>query len=45
VIGFFILFFTFWFKLKQEEELLIRHFPKEYPEYQKRVKALIPYIF
>lgn len=45
VIGFFILFFTFWFKLKQEEELMIKHFPKEYPEYKRRVKALIPYIF
>jgi protein-S-isoprenylcysteine O-methyltransferase Ste14 len=45
VIGFFILFFTFWFKLKQEEELLIRHFTDKYLEYKRRVKSLIPYIF
>jgi protein-S-isoprenylcysteine O-methyltransferase Ste14 len=31
-------------KLTQEEKLLTKHFPKEYPTYKKRVKALIPYI-
>ncbi len=34
----------FWIKLKQEERLLVRGFPDEYPAYQARVKALIPYV-
>jgi len=34
----------FWIKLKQEEQLLTRHFPDTYPAYKKRVKALIPFI-
>lgn len=32
-------------KSKQEEELLISQFPNQYPEYQKRTKILIPYVF
>lgn len=34
----------FWIKLKQEERLLVRGFPDEYPAYKARVKALIPYV-
>ena len=33
-----------WLKLSQEEALLTRHFPDEYPRYKARVKALIPFI-
>jgi len=32
-------------KLGQEEELLTRHFPEEYPAYNRRVKALVPFLF
>jgi protein-S-isoprenylcysteine O-methyltransferase Ste14 len=35
----------FWIKLNQEERLLLRGFPEEYPAYKDRVKALIPYVF
>ena len=35
----------FWIKLKQEERLLLRGFPDDYPAYKARVKALIPYLF
>jgi len=35
---------TFWIKLKQEERLLLRHFPDKYPAYQKQVKALVPFV-
>ena len=35
----------FLIKLHQEERLLVRAFPSEYPAYQARVKALIPYLF
>ena len=38
VVGFLI-------KLNQEESLLRRGFPDEYPAYKARVKALIPYVF
>ena len=34
----------FWIKLNQEERLLLRCFPDEYPAYKARVKALIPYL-
>jgi len=35
----------FWIKLNQEERLLLRAFPGQYPAYKARVKALIPYLF
>ena len=35
---------AFWIKLKLEERLLLRHFPDEYPDYQKQVKALVPFL-
>lgn len=31
-----------WLKLRQEEELMTRHFPEEYPSYRSTVGALIP---
>jgi protein-S-isoprenylcysteine O-methyltransferase Ste14 len=37
--------FGFWIKLSQEERLLLRHFPTDYPAYQKQVKALVPFVF
>ena len=35
---------AFWIKLKQEERLMLTHFPDEYRVYQKQVKALVPFI-
>ena len=32
-------------KLKAEEALLTRQFPDAYPVYQRRVKALIPFLY
>jgi protein-S-isoprenylcysteine O-methyltransferase Ste14 len=34
----------FWIKLKQEEGLMMQHFPDQYPAYRKEVKALVPFI-
>lgn len=34
----------FWIKLRQEEKVMLQHFPNEYPSYRKRVKALVPFI-
>jgi protein-S-isoprenylcysteine O-methyltransferase Ste14 len=44
VFGFLIVFIGLWAKLKQEEALMERHFSTEYPEYKRRVKALVPFI-
>ncbi len=39
-----VAFVALWLKSRDEEKLMSRHFPKEYPEYRSRTKALIPYI-
>jgi protein-S-isoprenylcysteine O-methyltransferase Ste14 len=39
-----VMFVGFWIKLKQEETLLLRHFPDAYPAYRKDVKALVPFV-
>jgi protein-S-isoprenylcysteine O-methyltransferase Ste14 len=43
-LGFLILCIGFWIKLQQEESLLLRHFPGDYSDYRKRVKALVPFL-
>ncbi|MFZ0953794.1 MAG: isoprenylcysteine carboxylmethyltransferase family protein [Candidatus Sulfotelmatobacter sp.] len=43
--GLLLFMIGFWTKLKQEEDLLLRHFPEEYPAYKARVKALVPFLF
>lgn len=43
-LGFLFLCAGLWIKLKQEESLLVRHFPDEYPSYRTRVKALVPFL-
>ncbi len=37
-------FGSYWYKLRQEETLLLKYFPNEYPAYMANVKALIPFI-
>jgi protein-S-isoprenylcysteine O-methyltransferase Ste14 len=43
-LGFLIVCVGFLIKLKQEESLMLRHFPDEYPAYRTRVKALVPFL-
>ena len=43
-IGFVVIVLGLWFKLRAEEDLLTKHFPKEYLAYKDRTKALIPYV-
>ena len=38
-------FLAYWLKAINEEDLMMQHFPNEYPEYKKNVKALIPFVF
>jgi protein-S-isoprenylcysteine O-methyltransferase Ste14 len=45
LIGFSLVAASFWIKLRQEETLMIRHFPNDYPAYKARVKALVPFLF
>ena len=43
-LGLVFFFIGFWIKLKGEEELMLRHFPDQYPAYRKEVRAIIPFI-
>ena len=43
-VGIAVVLIGFWIKLKQEVRLLLRHFPDAYPAYQRKVKALVPFI-
>ena len=43
-LGFLFLCIGFWLKLKQEETVMLQHFPDEYLAYQKQVKALVPFL-
>jgi protein-S-isoprenylcysteine O-methyltransferase Ste14 len=43
-VGFALCVASLWIKLRQEEALMMRHFPEEYPAYRAHVKALIPFV-
>jgi protein-S-isoprenylcysteine O-methyltransferase Ste14 len=42
-LGFVIIGIGLWIKLKQEERVMLKHFP-EYSEYRKQVKAFVPFV-
>jgi protein-S-isoprenylcysteine O-methyltransferase Ste14 len=42
-LGLLIVFIGLWIKLKQEEAVMLKHFP-EYVEYRKQVKAIVPFL-
>jgi protein-S-isoprenylcysteine O-methyltransferase Ste14 len=44
LVAFLLAFAGFSLKLRQEEALMIRHFPNDYPAYKSRVKALVPFV-
>ena len=37
--------FGLWVKSRQEEILLAKQFPNEFPQYKRQVKMLLPYLF
>lgn len=43
ILGLAITCVGFWIKLKQEESVMLRHFP-EYADYRKQVKAIVPFV-
>jgi protein-S-isoprenylcysteine O-methyltransferase Ste14 len=45
ILGFVLVILGFVVKIGQEERLMLDTFPKEYPAYRQRVKALIPGVF
>jgi protein-S-isoprenylcysteine O-methyltransferase Ste14 len=40
-----LVFASYWLKSRVEEKLMMETFPEQYPEYRRRVKALIPGVF
>jgi protein-S-isoprenylcysteine O-methyltransferase Ste14 len=44
----FVLFFSIcgagWWKAREEEQIMTKHFPDAYPDYKRRVRALIPFV-
>jgi protein-S-isoprenylcysteine O-methyltransferase Ste14 len=42
-LGLLLVAIGLWIKLKQEERVMLKHFP-EYSEYQKQVRALLPFV-
>ena len=43
-LGLVAVFIGFCVKLKQEEKLMLQHFPEDYPAYRQEVKALVPFV-
>ena len=43
-VGLVLCFASFWVKLRQEEALMMRHFPDQYPAYRESVRALVPFV-
>jgi protein-S-isoprenylcysteine O-methyltransferase Ste14 len=43
--AFFLLLVAFLLKMRVEEQLMMLTFPATYPEYRRRVKALVPWLF
>jgi protein-S-isoprenylcysteine O-methyltransferase Ste14 len=42
VLGVFLVLLAFLIKIRDEEQLMLQAFPDAYPQYRRRVKALIP---
>ena len=45
LVGFLLIIAGLCVKIKQEEELMLRHFPAQYAAYKSRAKALIPFVW
>lgn len=39
-----LVFVSFWIKLNDEEKVMLKQFPDQYPAYQQRVKRIIPFV-
>ena len=45
ILGLAVILIRLFLKMTQEEQLMLRAFPRAYPDYRRRVKALIPGVF
>jgi protein-S-isoprenylcysteine O-methyltransferase Ste14 len=45
IMGIILLLIGTVIRIRNEEILMIENFPQEYPQYKKKIKALIPFIF
>ncbi|HTY39543.1 MAG TPA: isoprenylcysteine carboxylmethyltransferase family protein [Candidatus Paceibacterota bacterium] len=45
LVGCLCAFWSFWIRIRAEEDLMTKLFPNTYPAYAKRVKRLIPFVF
>ena len=44
IIGLVMMFISFWIKLRDEEEIMLKQFPEQYASYQQRVRRLVPFV-
>jgi protein-S-isoprenylcysteine O-methyltransferase Ste14 len=44
MIGLVFVFISFWIKSNDEEEVMRKQFPEQYPAYQEQVKRIIPFV-
>ena len=44
MIGVIFVFVSLWIKLSDEEEVMLKQFPDQYPAYRQRVKRIIPFV-
>lgn len=44
IIGFLLIFVSFWIKSGHEEKVMAKQFPDQYPAYRGRVKRIIPLV-
>jgi protein-S-isoprenylcysteine O-methyltransferase Ste14 len=42
--GLAVVFFALWVKSRQEEAMMLKHFPDQYPPYKARVKGIVPFV-
>jgi protein-S-isoprenylcysteine O-methyltransferase Ste14 len=44
MLGFLLVFVSFWIKSSFEEEVMLKQFPDQYSAYRTRVKRIIPFL-
>ena len=44
IVGLVLVFISFWIKLRDEEQVMLKQFPEQYASYQQRVRRLIPFV-
>jgi protein-S-isoprenylcysteine O-methyltransferase Ste14 len=45
IVTFVVISITFPWRINKEEKIMLELFPKQYPEYQKRTKRLVPFVW